>query len=75
MTAVVKTPGGRQPGVVRAAPGLGEALAGTVPPGTVVELVDSRMVLERTGMKKWYRIRTVVGGISIDGWMHSDILK
>jgi hypothetical protein len=73
--AIVTVPPGRKNGVVRMEPSLDAKSLEIIPAGEVVEILDRKVVQGKIGLQVWYRVKATIFGRSVEGWMHSDILK
>jgi tetratricopeptide (TPR) repeat protein len=59
--------------VVRVAPGQNELSLGTLPSGTVMEVLAQRR--NTTTEAVWYNIKTEVGEATLTGWVRSDLVQ
>lgn len=58
--------------VVRVAPGQNELSLGTLPSGTIMEVLEQRRNPNTNAV--WYNIKVQVGQASLVGWVRSDLV-
>lgn len=73
--ATVTVPPSKKNGAVREQPSFDAEVVALVPGGQMVDVEDTAMVRGKLGLQRWFRVRTVVFGKPVEGWMHSDILR
>jgi predicted transcriptional regulator len=72
---MVTVPPAKKNGTVRAEPSLDAEIVDRIPGGEIVEVEDRQVVQGKAGRQVWFRVRGMVFGKPVEGWMHSDILK